>query len=173
MPWLYLLPSVYVSSERIAAWIAQKLPYANIIGSDTEEQIEDNLDRPGFIAPPFLFQDTVEISGQNLTLQRPVGCFIRGAGIYVHTYSIYMKNHIYSTLFKIQERKSDRSRDIEQRKELQNTHTHIKQGHVTLIYCINIKSPSSLNGLEKYIFKYLIKHMYMCSCTCIYMCSDK
>ena len=36
-----------------------------------------------------------------------------------------MNNHIYSTLFKIQERKSDRrSREIEQRKELQNTHTH-------------------------------------------------
>ena len=68
----------------------------------------------------------------------------------------HMNNHIYSTLFKIQERKSDRrNREIEQRKELQNT--HIKQGIVTLIYCINIKSPSSLNGLEKYIFKYLIK----------------
>ena len=26
-----------------------------------------------------------------------------------------------------------------------------------LPYCINIKLPSSLNGLEKYIFKYLIK----------------
>ena len=36
-----------------------------------------------------------------------------------------MNNHIYSTLFKIQERKSDRrSRNIEQRKESQNTHTH-------------------------------------------------
>ena len=36
-----------------------------------------------------------------------------------------MNNHIYSTLFKIQERKSDRrSREIEQRKESQNTHTH-------------------------------------------------
>ena len=35
-----------------------------------------------------------------------------------------MNNHIYSTLFKIQERKSDRrSREIEQRKESQNTHT--------------------------------------------------
>ena len=38
--------------------------------------------------------------------------------------STYMNNHIYSTLFKIQERKSDRrSREIEQRKESQNTHT--------------------------------------------------
>ena len=35
----------------------------------------------------------------------------------------YMNNHIYSTLFKIQERKSDRkSKEIEQRKESQNTH---------------------------------------------------
>ena len=38
-----------------------------------------------------------------------------------------MNNHIYSTLFKIQERRADRrSKEIEQRKELQNT--HIKQG---------------------------------------------
>ena len=37
-----------------------------------------------------------------------------------------MNNHIYSTLFKIQERKADRSKEIEQRKESQNT--HIKQG---------------------------------------------
>ena len=37
---------------------------------------------------------------------------------------VCMNNHIYSTLFKIQERKSDRrSREIEQRKESQNTHT--------------------------------------------------
>ena len=34
-----------------------------------------------------------------------------------------MNNHIYSTLFKIQERKSDRrSKEIEQRNESQNTH---------------------------------------------------
>ena len=38
-----------------------------------------------------------------------------------------MNNHICSTLLKIQERKSDRrSKEIEQRKESQNT--HIKQG---------------------------------------------
>ena len=40
-------------------------------------------------------------------------------------YSVYvrMNNHIYSTLFKIQERKADRrSKEIEQRKESQNTH---------------------------------------------------
>ena len=73
-----------------------------------------------------------------------------------------MTDHIYSTLFKTQERKSDRSKEIEQRKESQNTHTHThthtKQGHVTLIYCINIKLPSSVKGFEKYIiiFKYLI-----------------
>ena len=38
--------------------------------------------------------------------------------LYVHVCNIiYMNNHIYSTLFKIQERKSDRrSREIEQRK---------------------------------------------------------
>ena len=42
---------------------------------------------------------------------------------YIYNYM----NNIYSTLFKIQERKSDRrSKEIEQRKESQNT--HIKQG---------------------------------------------
>ena len=44
-----------------------------------------------------------------------------------------MNNHIYSTLFKTQERESDRSsKEIEQRKE-HKKHTHTKQhGHVTL-----------------------------------------
>ena len=96
-------------------------------------------------------------------------CTRAGMLAHTHTYTCthahthtrthrHMNNHIFSTLFNIQERKSDRrSREIEQRKESQNTHTHIKQGHVTLIYCINIKSRSSLKGLEKYIFKYLIK----------------
>ena len=60
-----------------------------------------------------------------------------------------MNNHIYSTLFKIQERKADRrSKEIEQRKESQNT--HIKQGQTC----------DCLNGLEKYIFKYLIKILF-------------
>ena len=36
-----------------------------------------------------------------------------------------MNNHIYSTLFKTQERESDRrSKEIEQRKESQKTHTN-------------------------------------------------
>ena len=44
-----------------------------------------------------------------------------------------MNNHIYSTLFKIQERKADsRSKEIEQRKESQNTQN--KDGHVTLLH---------------------------------------
>ena len=46
-----------------------------------------------------------------------------------------MNNHIYSTLFKIQERKADRrSKEIEQRKESQNT--HIKQGQIYI--CIRV-----------------------------------
>ena len=41
---------------------------------------------------------------------------------YIH---IYMNNCIYSTLFKTQERESDRrSKEIEQRKESQKKHTH-------------------------------------------------
>ena len=49
-------------------------------------------------------------------------------------YVCFMNNHIYSTLFKTQEREPDRrSKEIEQRKESQNTHTQTKQqGHVTL-----------------------------------------
>ena len=45
-----------------------------------------------------------------------------------------MNNHIYSTLFKTQERESDRSsKEIEQRKESQKTkQKKKKQGHVTL-----------------------------------------
>ena len=45
-----------------------------------------------------------------------------GGGGYL---TLYMNSHIYSTLtlFKTQERKSDRrSKEIEQRKESQNTH---------------------------------------------------
>ena len=68
-----------------------------------------------------------------------------------------MNNHIYSTLFKIQERKSDRrSKEIEQTKESQNT--HIKQGRTCDFTALTLNYLySSLNGLEKYIFKYLIK----------------
>ena len=54
---------------------------------------------------------------------------------YIYTFACkHMNNHIYSTLFKTQERKSDRrSKEIEQRKEPQNAHTQRKQqGHVTL-----------------------------------------
>ena len=76
---------MYVSSERIATCIAQKLPYADIIGSDTEEQIEANLSRPELIPPPFLFRQPVEIGGENFTIERPVGCFVRGAGTYIRT----------------------------------------------------------------------------------------
>ena len=45
---------------------------------------------------------------------------------------MYMNNHIYSILFKTQERESDRrSKEIEQRKESQKKKQK-KQGHVTL-----------------------------------------
>ena len=45
-----------------------------------------------------------------------------------------MNNHIYSTLFNTQERESDRrSKEIEQRKELQKQNTKKKKkGYVTL-----------------------------------------
>ena len=48
--------------------------------------------------------------------------------------NMLMNKHIYSTLFKTQERESDRRcKEIEQRKESQNTHTQTKQqGLVTL-----------------------------------------
>ena len=63
-----------------------------------------------------------------------------------------MNNHIYSTLFKTQERESDRrSKEIEQRKESQKHTRKKKQGHVTLS-----KFPSNLNGLENFFFNDLI-----------------
>ena len=44
-----------------------------------------------------------------------------------------MNNHIYSTLFKTEERESDRrSKEIEQRKESQKLTQTKQQGHVTL-----------------------------------------
>ena len=54
--------------------------------------------------------------------------------VYSRYVMYFMNNHIYSTLFKTQERESNRrSKEIEQRKESQNTHTQTKQqGHVTL-----------------------------------------
>ena len=69
---------------------------------------------------------------------------------------MHVQSHtVYSTLLKIQERKSDRrSKEIEQRKKSQN-----KDGHVTLLH-YNIKLPSSLGGLEKIFFKYLIKKKF-------------
>ena len=63
-----------------------------------------------------------------------------------------MNKYIYNTLFKTQDRESDRrSKEIEQTKESQNIHTQTKQqGHVTLstelqfTALINVKFPSSL-----------------------------
>ena len=68
---------------------------------------------------------------------------------------------------KTQERKSNRSsKEIEQRKESQKVHTHTNKtrtcdpNYRTTIYCINIKSPSNLKGLEKNILKSnLIKNL--------------
>ena len=65
-------------------------------------------------------------------------------------------HNVYSTLFKMQERNQieEAKKYIEQRMESQNT--HIKQGRT----CDLIALTSSLNGLEKYIFKYLIKNLF-------------
>ena len=53
----------------------------------------------------------------------------------------YVNSHIYSTLFKTQERESDRrSKEIEQRKESQKTHIQTKQqGHMTLIAELHVR----------------------------------
>ena len=56
--------------------------------------------------------------------------------IYIH---VYINIHIYSTLFRLKKQRNRAKKGI-------TKHTHIKQGHVTLIYCINIKLPSSFNG---------------------------
>ena len=39
-------------------------------------------------------------------------------------------------------------------------HKDIKQGHVNLIYCINMQLPSSLNGLELFFLIFEIKICY-------------
>ena len=70
---------------------------------------------------------------------------------------IHTNNHIYSTLFKTQERKPDkRSKEIEQRKESQKQTQTKQQGHVTLsttvqstALMLNFQQP---NGLEKKFF---------------------
>ena len=46
-----------------------------------------------------------------------------------------MSKHICSTLFKTQERESDRSKEIEQRKESQNTH---KQNESTEVQTLGV-----------------------------------
>ena len=78
--------------------------------------------------------------------------------LYLYGYYIYIYIYTYVRIVTItfivhysryKKENQIRSKEIEQRKESQNTHT--KQGHMTLIYCINIKLPSSLSGLEKYI----------------------
>ena len=67
-----------------------------------------------------------------------------------------LNNHIYSTLFKTQERESDRtSKEIEQRKESQKNTQRKQQGHVTLSNelqstALTLDFPSSLKGLVKY-----------------------
>ena len=65
-----------------------------------------------------------------------------------------MNNHTYRALFKIQERKSDRrSKEIKQRKESQNTHTHKTRA-------CDLNLLSNLNGLEKYIFEIFDKNLF-------------
>ena len=86
---------------------------------------------------------------------------------YIRTYIVIVKyttmnNHIYSRLFKTQERESDRrSKEIEQRKESQNTYTH---EHVcssvplgtTVEYnnCDRVSSSSEINApVSVYIYR--------------------
>ena len=85
----------------------------------------------------------------------------------VYLTSTCLKHHIYSTLFKTQERKSDRSKEIEKvRNHKIYTHTNkttrtCDHKYQTTIYCINIKLPSSCKGLEKYFFNEFDRNMYM------------
>ena len=74
--WVFVFLSI--STERIAECIRQKLPYADVFPADSEEEIERNLTD---VPPPIELRQAVEIGGQ-FQLSRPVGCFIRGAGIY-------------------------------------------------------------------------------------------
>ena len=71
-----------------------------------------------------------------------------------------MNSHIYSTLFKTQERKSDRrSKEIEQRNESQKTQKQ-KQGHVLVLYLI--ESMEYSGHLYHYNRLYIIYDNYHC-----------
>ena len=65
----------------------------------------------------------VGLSRGNTEFLRKKSC---SGGMYKYVFHMktYTNNHIYSTLFKTQERESDRSKEIEQRKESQKTHTN-------------------------------------------------
>lgn len=65
------------STERIGDCIRQKLPFANVTPTSSEDEIEVNL---ADVTPPIQFVRDFEVGGEEFQLTTPVGCFIRGAG---------------------------------------------------------------------------------------------
>jgi ATP-binding cassette subfamily A (ABC1) protein 3 len=68
------------NTSKIAECIRKKLPYAEVIGVSTEEEIVSNL---SVVAPPIVLNRS-EFEKQGLPAvptNTPLGCFIRGAGI--------------------------------------------------------------------------------------------
>lgn len=59
----------------------QKLPYAKVTGVDTEDDIVSALSN----VPPPIALNGPEFQELGISTNSPLGCFIRGAGIQLHT----------------------------------------------------------------------------------------
>ena len=74
----------------------QKLPYAQVTGVDTEDEIESALHS---VPPPIFLTDT-QLGALGLPTNSPIGCFIRGAGT-LYMYIMYVYNFVLRTYNKI------------------------------------------------------------------------
>ena len=71
----------------IAECIKQKLPYADVRGVDTEDDIVSALSS----VPPPITLEKKEFEGLGLPINQSLGCFIRGAG------TMYVYEHLLCT----------------------------------------------------------------------------
>ena len=74
--YMYVLSTCILCSGSIAECIKQKLPYAQVTGVETEDEILTALSS---VTPPITL-DEKQFEGLGLHINGPLGCFIRGAG---------------------------------------------------------------------------------------------
>ena len=75
---MYVHVRVHVClTDRIAECIRQRLPYADVTGVETVDDLVDSLSH----VPPPIFFTRDNSSGSGVPLNTPLGCFIRGAGM--------------------------------------------------------------------------------------------